>query len=134
MPGTGDVTQQILHELTLYGRRVRTLVQRLHPDLSFVGYTMLGHVYDEGGCRAVDLARVYELDKSTVSRQVGDLIRRGLLDRDQAGVLTVTRAGNRLLGDARRQQLTLLEERLSGWTADERRTFADLLRRYNAGE
>jgi len=136
MAAQDDVTQQILHELTLYGRRVRAVVERAHPDLSFVAYSMLSHVYDEDGCRAVDLARVYGLDKSTVSRQIGALVRRGLVQRDDGGVqaLHVTPAGARLLEGARDQQRAMLARRLERWTDAERRTFAELLRRYNVGE
>lgn len=129
-----DVERQILHELTLYGRRVRAVVQRVHPDLSFVAYTMLSHVYDEDGCRAMDLARVYALDKSTVSRQVADLIARGLLARGADHALHVSRDGARILEGAREQQRELLAARLAGWTAAERRSFAELLRRYNEAE
>ena len=133
MPVGPDAIEQILHELTLYGRRVRAVVGRAHPDLSFAAYSMLSHVYDEDGCRAVELARTYGLDKSTVSRQLGDLVRRGLIHRDDAG-LHVTPRGARLLEGARRQQRSLLAERMRGWSEEERRTFAELLHRYNAGE
>jgi len=136
MAAESDVISEILQELTLYGRRVRAVMHRAHPDLSFVSYAILSHVDGEDGCRAVDLARVYALDKSTVSRQVGDLVRRGLLWREDGGVqgLHVTDEGARILEDAREQQRELVQGRLAGWTEAERRTFAELLRRYNAGE
>jgi DNA-binding MarR family transcriptional regulator len=132
-----DPAQAIHRELNVLARRVRALANRLHPDLSFVAYTLLSHARASGGCRAVDLATLFQLDKSTVSRQVGDLERRGLLERDPAGrghVLRVTDAGRAELAAATDRQRAALEERLAGWAPADLRAFARFLRRYNAAE
>jgi DNA-binding MarR family transcriptional regulator len=127
-----DVMKQIHGELNLFARRVRVLVRRLHPDLSFVAYMMISHISGSGGCRAADLVQVYALDKSTVSRQVGDLVRRGLVARDpDSRRLHVTGEGDRLLADAAHRQLAVLDDRVSDWTDDELAAFARLLRRFN---
>src|SRR4051794_11200749 len=75
-----DALAAIHAELNAFARRIRGSVSRLHPDLSFVAYTLLAHVEANGTCRAADLVAYYGLDKSTVSRQVAELERRGLLE------------------------------------------------------
>jgi DNA-binding MarR family transcriptional regulator len=132
LPAPADVMEQIHAELNLFARRVRVLVRRLHPDLSFVAYTMLSHISSSEGCRAADLVQLYALDKSTVSRQVGDLVRRGLVVRDaDTRTLRVTGEGERLLTDAAHRQLAVVADRVSGWTDDELIAFARLLHRFN---
>jgi DNA-binding MarR family transcriptional regulator len=132
-----DVAAEVQRQLTVFARRIRTQSAQLHPQLPFVAYSMLSEIDAVGGCRAVDLAHLYRLDKSTVSRQVGDLEKRGLVSRspDPAGgrgqVLQVTGAGAELLDDAGRRQRAELELRLAHWTDDDRQQFARLLRRYN---
>jgi DNA-binding MarR family transcriptional regulator len=128
------VVRDILTELTFHTRRARALVEDLVPDLSFVAYATLSHVYDAGGCRAVDLAAAQQLDKSTVSRQVGELVRSGLLEKTQGGVITTTAAGRRRLEAGRTAQLEALSERLRDWSAEERRVFAELLHRFNQAD
>jgi DNA-binding MarR family transcriptional regulator len=132
-----DPAQAIHRELNVFARRVRALANRLHPDLSFVAYTLLGHAHASGGCRAVDLATLFQLDKSTVSRQVGDLGRRGLLERVPAGrghLLRVTDAGRAELAAAADRQRAALDDRLAGWDPADLRAFAAYLRHYNAAD
>jgi DNA-binding MarR family transcriptional regulator len=132
-----DGGAQVQRELTVFARRIRASSAQLHPDLPFVAYSLLSHLEASGGCRAVDLVRLYRLDKSTVSRQVADLEQRGLVRRsaDPAGgrgqVLTVTERGAALLEDAGRLQRAELDRRLAGWSREDVETFARLLRRYN---
>ena len=105
-PDTDDVRAEVQRELTVFARRIRASSAQLHPDLPFVAYSMLSHIDTTGGCRSVDLVRLYRLDRSTVSRQVADLEHRGLVTRspDPAGgrgvLLQVTPAGAALLEEA----------------------------------
>lgn len=128
------VNEELLDQLSLYGRRARGAVERVTPELSFAEYSLLGLVSGENGARAHDLARVFGLDKSTVSRQLAGLTRRGLVERDDTRAVRVTPAGARLLRSTRAALLDLLGERVADWTPEERRTFADLMRRYNAAD
>jgi DNA-binding MarR family transcriptional regulator len=135
-----DAGNEVQRELTVFARRVRALTARLHPELPFVAYSLLSHIEATGGCRAVDLAAHYGLDKSTVSRQIADLERRGLVARapDPAGgrarVLRVSAAGRELLAEADRRHRAELDRRLADWSPREVEVFARLLRRYNDGE
>ncbi|WP_151774180.1 MarR family winged helix-turn-helix transcriptional regulator [Streptomyces abyssomicinicus] len=125
--------------MTSFARRARALAGRLHPELSLVSYTLLGHLEESGGCRATDLADHYALDKSTVSRQVAVLEREGLVERRQdtadqrVQVLQLTDAGRRILGRVTDRRRAAVGERLSGWSEEDLARFASYLRRYNAG-
>jgi DNA-binding MarR family transcriptional regulator len=131
-----DLLDQIIIELSVYGRRVRSVVGAAGGGLSFVEYSLLGFIADEGPCRAADLVRVYGLDKSTISRQVSGLVDRHLVDRSDDGLrlLRLTPAGHSLLDQARAVLREQVDARLASWTPEERRVFADLLRRYNAAQ
>ncbi|NPC96721.1 MarR family winged helix-turn-helix transcriptional regulator [Nocardioides sp. zg-DK7169] len=129
-----QVNEDLLDQLSLYGRRARGAVERVAPGLSFAEYSLLGQVSTTGAARAHDLARVFGLDKSTVSRQLAGLVRRGLVERDEARCVHVTPEGARLLRATRAELLGLLGERVADWTLEERRSFATLMRRYNAAE
>jgi len=135
-----ELAEAVQRELTVFARRVRRQPQRLGQEVSFVAWSMLSSIDGEAGTRAVDLAGRYRLDKSTVSRQVGDLERRGLVERatDPAGgrgqVLRLTAAGRRLLDEAAATQRTELARRVAAWDDDELAAFAAALQRYNAAE
>jgi DNA-binding MarR family transcriptional regulator len=133
MPDEPDVTEAIQLQLNLFARRVRAEAHRLHPQLSFVAYSLLSRISATGGCRSADLAAVYHLDKSTVSRQVADLERRGLVRRESTGdrLLRTTWHGEELLAAASARQREALRRRLTGWSARDRATFAELRDRLN---
>lgn len=128
------LNEELLDQLSLYGRRARGAVEKVAPELSFAEYSLLGHILAADGARAQDLARVFGLDKSTVSRQLAGLVRRGLVERDEARRVQVTPVGARLVRSTRAALLDLLDDRVADWTLQERRTFADLMRRYNAAQ
>src|SRR3954471_12938503 len=129
-----EAAAEVQRELTVFARRIRASSAQVHPDLPFVAYSMLSRIDATGGCRAVDLVRLYRLDKSTVSRQVADLEDRGLVERspDPAGgrgvLLRVTPQGARLLDEAVRMQRAELDRRLTDWRPDDVEAFARLLR------
>ncbi|QHA08840.1 MarR family transcriptional regulator [Streptomyces broussonetiae] len=72
----------LVRELVTLSRRFRSNADRLHPDLSFVDYSLLSEMAERGGVRAGDLVGLYSLNKSTISRQVTALQRDGLVVRE----------------------------------------------------
>ncbi|MFF1302309.1 MarR family winged helix-turn-helix transcriptional regulator [Streptomyces sp. NPDC058307] len=124
--------------MTAFARRARASAGRLHPELSLVSYTLLGHLEERDGCRATDLAAHYALDKSTVSRQVAALERAGLIERRQdpedhrVQVLHLTAAGRRILGRVTVSRRAAVGERLAEWSQEDLERFAEYLVRYNA--
>ncbi|MET9760867.1 MarR family transcriptional regulator [Streptomyces sp. NPDC006372] len=133
-----DAVETVQREMTVFARRARAAAGRLHPELSLVSYTLLGHLEESGGCRATDLAAHYALDKSTVSRQVAALERTGLIERrpDAADhrvlVLHLTEAGRRILAQVTESRRAAFRERLADWPAEDLSRFAEYLVRYNA--
>jgi DNA-binding MarR family transcriptional regulator len=130
--------ETIQREMTVFARRARASAGRLHPELSLVSYTLLGHLEDSGGCRATDLAAHYALDKSTVSRQVTALERSGLIERRQdrtdhrVQVLHLTDAGRSILAQVTQSRRAAFRERLAEWPEPDLERFAEYLVRYNA--
>ena len=130
--------ETIQREMTAFARRARASAGRMHPELSLVSYTLLGHLEESGGCRATDLAAHYALDKSTVSRQVTALERAGLVERrldpedHRVQVLHLTEAGRRILAQVTESRRQAFRERLAGWPEEDLERFATYLLRYNA--
>nr|WP_030844420.1 MarR family winged helix-turn-helix transcriptional regulator [Streptomyces sp. NRRL S-475] len=135
---TADAVETIQREMTVFARRARAAAGRLHPELSLVSYTLLGHLEEVDGCRATDLATHYALDKSTVSRQVAALERAGLIERrpdttdHRVQVLHLTRAGRHILAQVTESRRAAFRERLADWPAEDLSRFAEYLVRYNA--
>jgi DNA-binding MarR family transcriptional regulator len=136
---TTDAAVEIIQrEMTVFARRARASAGRMHPELSLVSYTLLGHLEEVGGCRATDLAAHYALDKSTVSRQVAALERAGLIERrmdpedHRVQVLHLTSAGTEILAQVTRSRRVAFHERLAGWPEEDLARFASYLLRYNA--
>ncbi|SEC38386.1 transcriptional regulator, MarR family [Streptomyces sp. 2231.1] len=134
-----SAVETIQREMTVFARRARASAGRMHPELSLVSYTLLGHLEERGGCRATDLAAHYALDKSTVSRQVAALERAGLIERrldpedHRVQVLHLTGAGEEILAQVTRSRRAAFRERLATWPAEDLIRFAAYLERYNAG-
>lgn len=135
--GGDAAVETIQREMTAFARRARASAGRMHPELSLVSYTLLGHLEESGGCRATDLAAHYALDKSTVSRQVAALERAGLVERRQdpedhrVQVLDLTEAGLSVLAQVTERRRTAVRERLEDWPTEDLERFARYLVRYN---
>ena len=123
--------------LTTLSPRARDVGDDLHPGLSLVAYTLLTQVDAEPGVRAADLAAHFCLDKSTLSRQLEQLISAGLLRREgerpgrRGSVLALTPAGQQHLAAAAQAVRNRLAERLTGWDDGDIATFAQLVARFN---
>ncbi|MEU1269799.1 MarR family winged helix-turn-helix transcriptional regulator [Streptomyces sp. NPDC005799] len=132
-----EAVETIQREMTVFARRARASAGRMHPELSLVSYTLLGHLEESGGCRATDLAAHYALDKSTVSRQVAALERARLIERrpdaddHRVQVLQLTDAGREILAQVTDSRRAALRERLEGWPEEDLERFASCLVRYN---
>lgn len=130
--------ETIQREMTTFARRARASAGRLHPELSLVSYTLLGHLEENEGCRATDLAAHYALDKSTVSRQVTALEHAGLIERrldpddHRVHVLHLTEAGRTILAQVTESRRSAFQERLADWPEEDLARFAGYLVRYNA--
>jgi DNA-binding MarR family transcriptional regulator len=129
--------EDLYHGLTTMARRARDVSDDLHPGLSLVDYTLLAEIYLTPGVRAADLCAHFGLDKSTVSRQLEQLVSAGLLRREgerpgrRGSVLALTPAGQQHLAAAAQALRDRLAARLTGWDDGDIATFAQLVTRFN---
>ncbi|HLR84555.1 MAG TPA: MarR family winged helix-turn-helix transcriptional regulator [Nocardioidaceae bacterium] len=98
---------------------------RLEPTLRRTDAWLLRYLLNSGDARAGDIAAAYEVDASVVSRQVGCLVSRGLVERRtdpadaRASLLTITAEGRDELAEFDRVYARYLGERFEDWS-DER--------------
>ncbi|WP_209305176.1 MarR family winged helix-turn-helix transcriptional regulator [Blastococcus sp. CT_GayMR20] len=128
-------------EIALLLRRARAISTRLagelHPELDGAAYGLLALLQDTGPLRASDLVARLGLDKSTVSRQVSNLVDLGLVDRaadpvdGRAQVLTPSAEGAERLERVRQSRRARWEADMSDWPAEDVARLAELLGRLN---
>ena len=129
--------EDLYQGLTTLTRRARDVGDDLHPGLTLVAYTLLTQIDATPGARAADLAARFCLDKSTLSRQLDQLVAAGLLRRDgeQPGrrgqVLALTPAGQKHLAVAAQAVRCRLAELLADWDDQDIAVFARLVDRFN---
>lgn len=116
----GELVER-LRGLVRLVRRVKQEGAGRHPVLPAGLITTLALIDRSTGCHAKELAAHAGLDPSTVSRAVGTLVARGLVERradpadGRAGVLVVTAAGHAVLAQARGWYGDLLSRALAHW-------------------
>ncbi len=107
--------------------------------VSRTGYWLLVRLSEEAPVRLSDIAGSVELDLSTISRQIRDLVAAGLIARTpdpadgRAALLRLTELGTSVLeavSESRRRELALA---MADWTDEERNSLASGLLRLGAG-
>jgi len=131
-----SAVDRLYKAMTHLMRRRSEVGASMHPELSLVGYTLLAEIEGVPGTRATDLAALFGLEKSTVSRQLDDLEGSGYLRREGERTgrrgydLVVTPAGRAALG----REAALVRERLRAalaqWKVSEITSLADMVDRF----
>ncbi|GAA1353735.1 MarR family winged helix-turn-helix transcriptional regulator [Falsarthrobacter nasiphocae] len=130
---------QIFTELRIFVARLRREWNDRSPDITFAESVLLNAVRRAEGATAAGIASEIGIDKSTVSRQIAAVERRGLLTRQsiegerRAQLLTLTPEGMRILDTVDEMRLAAIADRLKTWTDEEVATFERLLSRFNEG-
>ena len=140
-PDPHEAFVRLEREIALLLRRSRAISTRLagelHPELDGAAYGLLALLQDTGPLRASDLVARLGLDKSTVSRQVANLVDLGLVDRTadpvdgRAQVLTPSAEGTARLSRVRNTRRARWEADLSDWPPTDVARLAELLARLN---
>lgn len=131
------VLEDLYQGLSTLVRRARDLGDDLHPGLSLVAYTLLARLDVTPEARAADLAAHFGLDKSTVSRQLEQLISAGLLRREgerpgrRGCCLALTSTGQQHLAAAAQAVRCQLAEWLTDWDERDVAAFGQLISRFN---
>ncbi|GAB33062.1 MarR family winged helix-turn-helix transcriptional regulator [Gordonia otitidis] len=138
-PGQPDAAEVVGQELVTLSRRLRNGAREIYAEggLTFVEYSLLALISDSPGINAAALAKAASIDKSTASRQLAELRRRGLLRRSPESTssrsqsLEPTPEALDILGEIRQRSGEAIAARLESWTPEDLDLFATLLHRYN---
>lgn len=134
--GAGRVGTELVRLVRLI-ERAYAQHHAAHPDgVDRATYVLLVHLVDGGPYRSSALAEAVHSDPSTVSRQIAQLVKLGLVSRvsDPADgrvvLLVATEEGERVLVENRRLRNEGIARMLAHWAPDEREQFAALLARF----
>jgi DNA-binding MarR family transcriptional regulator len=129
------------HEISMLFRRARArsaeLARDVHPELDPDAYGLLLRIELAGPARLTDLAEFFGVGKGTMSRQLRQLERLGLVSRTpdpidgRASRLDLTEEGRRRYGQARVARLERLRRLLEQWDRADVIRLAELLHRLN---
>jgi DNA-binding MarR family transcriptional regulator len=135
--GTADEIAGQLVRLVRLIERVQAQYQAEHPDaVDRATYLLLVHLVKDGAHRAGALAEAVHSDPSTVSRQVAQLVRLGLVERvadpadGRATLLVATDEGRRVFDENRQLRNRRIASLMAEWPAEDRAAFARLLTRF----
>lgn len=119
--------------LRVAGKRLFSLIPATGARIDRSGYIALSHLAGTGELRLSDLAAALELDPSTVSRQVGQLVAAGFVARREdpadrrASLLVATESGKAVHADLRRRRVELLDQAMAAWSPVDRLDFVRLV-------
>jgi DNA-binding MarR family transcriptional regulator len=125
--------------------RLTRLIERVHAryaarwsgGVERAAYLLLARLVTVGPSRLSALAEAVHSDTSTVSRQVAQLVRLGLVERcadpadGRACLLAATPAGREHHQVRRRRRNESFDALLAGWSDRDRRRLRELLARFN---
>jgi DNA-binding MarR family transcriptional regulator len=120
-----------VHAKQLFRRRARGI----HPDLSVLGYRILGTVVREGALQQGHIAERLELDKAVASRTIKHLEDLGLVERaadpsdGRAFLVTASELGRSRYDATSDRERAVLQARLTEWGVEDLHRFSDLLGR-----
>ena len=131
-----DVASRLSQLSQLFARFKASAQNAIATDPDRVGNHLLWQIITSGPMRSGELAELNQADPSTVSRQVANLVRDGLLERradpddGRAILLHATSSGRRRHRAHEASRDEHYRDMLADWPAADRRTFADLLDRF----
>ena len=133
---TADAVSTELIRLVRLLERGRAQYQADHPDaVERATYLLLVHLVKGGPRRAGALAEAVHSDPSTISRQIGHLVKLGLVERTadpvdgRATLLAATTEGLRVFEENRRLRNETFVRILTDWSNPDRAALAAVLAR-----
>lgn len=118
--------------------RTQAAYQARNPNaIERPAYLLLVCLVKGGPQRVGALAEAVHSDPSTVSRQIGQLVRLGLVERaadprdGRATLLAATAEGSRVFEESRRQRNERVAEMIADWAPADRRALITLLNRFS---
>jgi len=131
-----EVGSALMRLMRLF-ERMQSAQQAVGPDtIERATYHLLVHLVKVGPQRAGALAEAVHSDPSTISRQVGHLVKLGYVERTadpddgRATLLAATAEGTRVFEHNRRRRTEALARMLTDWSQEDRTALAQLLGRF----
>ena len=127
---------QLVRFLRLLERANHQMTDKPH-GVEKAGYMLMAHLVINGPQRTSALADAVHSDPSTVSRQVAQLVRAGLVERradpldGRACLLAATGDGRQLFDDMRAQRNQHIDQMLGGWPLERRQQLVELFDELN---
>ena len=137
-PDAEAVVDQIVRFFRLMKRAGAKFASQQRDGIEQAAYYLLAVLATEGPQRTTALAEAVHSDTSTVSRQVGTLVRHGLVERQadpadgRACLLAATETGLTCFEQHRRARTEHMASALRQWSSEDLATVATLLDRLNA--
>lgn len=131
--------EQIEHEVVMLLRRAdfKKTLDGDDNSLFRSGYLILNLLLKKSPLAAYELADHFQLDVSTVSRQIKALENKHLVVRKtgehdgRVNQIFITDAGKRSVVKLKKERLMVYDSLLAGWSEEEKAVFADHLARLN---
>jgi len=131
---------QLLDELRSFTRRLSRQWSSVIPELTFVELMLLRTIATEEVATVQSVAGAMRVDKSTTSRQVAALEKRGFVEREaipgerRAQAVRLTQLGERAMRDADQRNVDGIARRLADWPDKDVQKLASLLHAFNADD
>lgn len=135
-------TEELVRQFMRFGRLMKRASTRFtaaqSDGIEQAAYFLLGVLATEGPQRTTALAEAVHADTSTVSRQVGALVRHGLVERradpadGRACLLAATNEGEQTFSQQRQARVAQIAGILADWSPTEIDSVAAALARLNA--
>ena len=136
-PGVDALAEQVVR-LTRSSHAIRAQMSARGGDaVEWAAYGLLFQLAHDGPRRSSALAESSCVDPSTVSRQVGQLVTAGLVERQadpedgRATLLAATPTGHELYAAKLERRRELFARLVQDWSAADVEIFTDLLQRLN---
>src|SRR5579875_831788 len=134
-----DVLQELEREVAVFARRVEGARQswQRHQDLDRSAYLILLALANNGPMAVGQLANVFQLDISTISRQIAPIVGAGFVAKERDEIdkrlvrLTITPEGSAALEATRESRRQLYAELLADWSDADKEQFLAVLQRFN---
>lgn len=129
----------VLRSLVAITRRGLVDARAEEPRLSITDQSIVMAIADEPGIRSTDIARMFRLNRSTVSRQLSALVSLGLVQETpsvsgRGRPLELTAEGEEAFRNTLRSLQGVIDEHLAQWTDAEVQRFAHDLQRFDRGD
>jgi len=132
-------SEAVLRSLVAISRRGLVDARFGDAPLSVTDQSIVMAIAAQPGIRSIDIARMFRLNRSTVSRQLAGLISLGIVREAEAAngrgrPLELTSEGVAAYRGTLDALQDVIEEHLSRWTDDEVARFAHDLERFDRGD